>query len=145
MPGGCAGRWRRGGPLVIGRSEALGVEGLEPALDRARACADAVFVDGMKTRALVEAIARGLDAPGVPSLVDGTEAARIPAAEVAQMGHAVLLHPVTTLLAATPAMAAALQALAGEGAPDPAGRIEHAEFAGIVGLGRYQDFEGEYG
>jgi 2-methylisocitrate lyase-like PEP mutase family enzyme len=137
------------GLVVIGRTDALGVEGLEAALERARAYADAgvdlVLVDGVKTRAQVEAIARGLEAPGVLSLVDGTDAARITAAEAADMGFAVLLHAVTTLFAATQAMAAALQALAEGGAPDPSGMIDYAEFTGIVGLGRYQDFERDFG
>ena len=137
------------GLVVIGRTDALGVEGLEPALDRARAYADAgvdlVFVDGVKTRAQVEAIARRLDAPKVLSLVDGTEAARIPAPEVAEMGFAVLLHALTTLLAATRAMADALHTLAQDGTADPATLTGYGEFTEIVGLGRYQDFERDHG
>lgn len=135
--------------VVIGRTDALGVEGLEPALDRARAYADAgvdlVFVDGVKTRAQVEAIARGLDAPKVLSLVDGTDAARVTADEAAEMGFAVLLHALTTLFAATRAMAGALQTLARDGTADPAALTGYAEFTEIVGLGRYQDFERDHG
>ena len=82
---------RGGSPLVvIARTDALGVQGMDAALDRAKRYADAgadlVFVDGVKTIAQAETIARGLSARKVLSIVDGTEAATLTARDIEANG-----------------------------------------------------------
>ena len=65
--------------MLIARTDALPVHGIDGAADRAKRYQDAgvdmVFVDGVKTRAEVEAIAARVSGPKVISLVDGTDAA----------------------------------------------------------------------
>jgi 2-methylisocitrate lyase-like PEP mutase family enzyme len=131
--------------VVMGRTDALRNEGLGPAIDRAKSYrdqgADLAFVDGVRTRVEVEGIARGLAGPKVVSLVDGTDAASLTRAELAELGFSVVLYAVTTLFAACTAIERALAHLSAVGRPD--GLIEtasYAEFCDMVGLSDAQHF-----
>ncbi|WP_265517245.1 isocitrate lyase/PEP mutase family protein [Nitratireductor luteus] len=131
--------------VIIGRTDALQAEGLEAALDRARSYrdlgADLVFVDGVKTRAEAEGIARGLEGPKVISQVDGTDASTLTRAELAEMGFSIVLYAVTTLFAACSAIERALAHLSSAGSPDGlTGQMSYAEYCKIVGLDRFQAF-----
>ena len=132
--------------VLIGRTDALQPEGLDLALERARAYGDAgvdlVFVDGVKTRAEVEAIARNLDGPKVVSLVDGTDAARLTLPDLQELGFSVALYAVTALFAALAAGRAALLALRADGRPaaGPNPAFSYDDYAGIVDLHGHQAF-----
>ena len=131
--------------VIIGRTDALQPEGLDAALDRAKAYADAgvdlLFVDGVKTRAEVEGIAAGLNAAKIVSIVDGTDAAKLTLKDLEQMGFCMALYAVTTLFTAAAAIRSALGHLQAEGTPDGIGsQITYAEFCDIVGLEGFQDF-----
>ncbi len=137
--------------LLIGRTDALGVHGLDEALDRARryhdAGVDLVFVDGVKTIAQAEGIARGLDAPKVLSVVDGNETAALTTAQIQDMGFDVAFYALSTLFSAAKAVADTLAALRRDGTT--IGRADqmmtYAEFSQVVDLGRYQAFEQDFG
>ncbi len=137
--------------LLIGRTDALGVVGLEEALVRARryfdAGVDLVFVDGVKTIAQAEDIARGLDMPKVLSVVDGNETAALTASQIQDMGFDVVFYALSTLFSAAKAIADTLGALRREGTT--IGRAEqmmtYADFSKVVDLDRYQAFEKEFG
>jgi 2-methylisocitrate lyase-like PEP mutase family enzyme len=137
--------------LIIGRTDALGVHGLDEALDRARryhdAGVDLVFVDGVKTIAQAEGIARGLAMPKVLSVVDGNETAALSAARIEEMGFDMAFYALSTLFSAAKAVADTLSALRREGST--IGRAEqmmsYAEFSKVVDLSRYQDFEKQFG
>ena len=79
------------GLVIIGRTDAIQPNGWEDAMDRARAYreagADLVFVDGLKTREMVERAARELE--GIPQLVCTW---LLTAAEARAMGFAVYIH-----------------------------------------------------
>lgn len=131
--------------VIIGRTDALQPEGLAAALDRAKSYlsqgADLAFVDGVRTRAEVEAIARGLPGPKVVSLVDGTDAAALTRAELTELGFSVVLYAVTTLFAACTAIEQALAHLSDAGRAEVLGdRMNYAKFSDIVDLARFQAF-----
>lgn len=131
--------------LIIGRTDALPALGMAEALDRARRYQDAgvdlVFVDGIKTRAEVEAVARGLDGPKVVSIVDGTDAASLSLADLDAMGFSLALYAVTALFAAARAASDALRDLHGTGQPPAAGQsMTYAGFCQAVDLEAHQDF-----
>lgn len=135
--------------LVIGRTDALGVEGMDAALDRARRYADTgvdlVFVDGIRTVEQVEAVATRLTGPKVVSIVDGTDAARLSLAQVEVMGFSICLYAITTLLASLTAQAAALAHLKGTGEiPVTPGGFDYARFSGVVDLAGHQAFAHEF-
>ena len=137
--------------LIIGRTDALGVYGLDEALERARryfdAGVDLVFVDGVKTIAQAEGIARGLDVPKVLSVVDGNETAALTAARIEEMGFDIAFYALSTLFSAARAIADTLDALRREGST--LGRADrmmsYGEFSEVVDLARYQGFEKTFG
>ena len=79
------------GLVIIGRTDAIQPNGWEDAMDRARAYreagADLVFVDGLKTRQMVELAAE--DLAGIPQLVSTW---LITAEEARQMGFSIYIH-----------------------------------------------------
>lgn len=135
--------------LVIGRTDALPAAGVAEALDRARRYQDAgvdlVFVDGIKTIAEVEAVARGLDGPKVVSIVDGNETVALTAPQLQQMGFAVVLYAVTALFAAARAVQQALAALQADGTPRDVPSMAYADFTRVVGLAEHQRLDHDYG
>ena len=139
-----------GGPLVIGRTDAMPALGAEEAVRRALMYQDAgvdlVFVDGIKTIAEVEAVARHVPGPKVVSIVDGNETVALTARELEQMGFAVVFYAVTALFAAAQAAAGALAALQRDGTPARVGAtMGYAEFSALVDLPRFQALDEDYG
>lgn len=137
--------------LVIGRTDALPAAGMEEAVARAKRYQDAgvdlVFVDGIKTVAEVEAVARQVNGPKVVSIVDGTDAAALSATELQHMGFALVFFAVTALFSAARAVEQALAALRLHGTPRavvPAG-MSYADFSQVVGLAEHQALDRDFG
>jgi len=137
--------------LVIGRTDALPATGLDEAVARAKRYQDAgvdlVFVDGIKTVAEVEAVARLVSGPKVISIVDGTDAAALSAAELQNMGFELVFFAVTALFSAARAVEQALAALRLHGTPRavvPVG-MSYADFSQVVGLPEHQALDHDFG
>lgn len=137
--------------LLIARTDALGVHGIDEAVHRANLYAetgvDLVLVDGVKTIAQAEAIARGVQAPKVLSIVDGNETQKLTAKDIEDLGFRVTFYALTTLFAAARASARVLATLRRDGnslsaSADMAG---YDEFMEMVGLQDFHDFEQEFG
>ncbi len=103
--------------LVIARTDAVAVEGLEAAIDRGRrfagAGADVVFVEALERVEDLAAVGAAL--AGVPLLYNAVEGGKSPlldADDLAACGVRIVIHPVTLLLEAIRAQQAALAALA---------------------------------
>ncbi len=137
--------------LLIARTDAIGVLGVEEAIRRANLYAetgvDLVFVDGVRTIAQAEAIASGVPARKVLSVVDGNETQNLTAGDIAGMGFDIVFYALSTLLAAAKATRAILDTLSRDG-NTVAGADRMAtydEFMGMVGHDRYHRFEEEFG
>jgi len=85
--------------MIIARTDALAVEGFDAALDRAelyaQAGADMLFIEALRTREQMEmAIARIEDkAPLLVNMVEGGDTPMASAAELEQLGFAVVIFP----------------------------------------------------
>jgi 2-methylisocitrate lyase-like PEP mutase family enzyme len=104
------------GPLIIARTDARAVEGLNAALERARryreAGADALFVEAPETEQEIEAVAAAFpDVPLVFNWVDGGKTPQLPLERIRELGFALVIYPVTTLFAAARAVADVLDRL----------------------------------
>lgn len=148
----CALQARGDAPLlVIGRTDALPAAGLDEAVDRARRYQDAgvdlVFVDGVKTVAEIEAIARRVPGRKVASIVDGTDAARLGTCELQQLGFSLVFHAVTALFTAARAVEQALRVLrdAGTSAALPEPGMSYTRFTEIVDLAHHQRLDSDWG
>src|SRR6185437_2038960 len=90
--------------LVIARTDALAVEGIDAALDRAaryvEAGADITFVEAPRTVEDLLRIAGALPVPQVVNLVVGGRTPLLPQAELAAMGFAIVLYANAALQAA---------------------------------------------
>lgn len=115
--GGDGGRGGRGSFIVCARTDARGVEGIDAAIDRARAYveagADMIFPEGLQSEAEFARVAgalrghgaasRGARAGGPYLLANMTEFGKtpiIPLKRFAELGYHAVIWPVTTLRAA---------------------------------------------
>ncbi|GAA3507416.1 isocitrate lyase/PEP mutase family protein [Streptomyces showdoensis] len=136
--------------LVIGRTDALPVEGVAEAVRRARlyqdAGADLVFVDGIRRIKDLEAVAAAVDGPKVVSIVDGNETTALTASDLQELGFSVAFYALTALFTATRAVADALAHLRAAGTP-AGGPPQHSyeEFSRIVGMDVHQDLDERFG
>jgi 2-methylisocitrate lyase-like PEP mutase family enzyme len=108
---------------------------------------DLVFVDGVKTVAEVQTVARRVSGPKVVSIVDGTQAAVLTADELQEMGFTIVLYAVTTLFSAAGAVQQALTHLQAHGTPHgiqpPV--MPYSEFSDVVGLPAHQSLDQLFG
>ncbi|MFC7378438.1 methylisocitrate lyase [Brevundimonas sp. GCM10030266] len=94
--------------VIMARTDAVGVEGFDAAVDRAKlyveAGADAIFPEGLTSREMFEKFAAAM--PGVPLLANMTEFGKTPfftAKEFEEMGYKMVIWPVSSLRAANKA------------------------------------------
>ncbi len=85
--------------VIIARTDALQPHGLDEALSRCRAYADAgadlVFVDAPQDREQLEAAATRGGAPGVANMVETGVTPLLPVTELQQLGFALVIFPAT--------------------------------------------------
>jgi methylisocitrate lyase len=105
--------------VIIGRTDARGVEGLDSALDRARqyaaAGADWIFPEALTSREEFQAFADAIDRPLVANMTEFGKSPLLDFDELAAMGYRVVLYPVTLLRVAMKAMESILTMLAADG------------------------------
>lgn len=92
--------------MIIARTDARSVLGLDEALRRAEAYRDAgadlLFVEAPQSEAELRAIAERLkDAPLVANMVEDGKTPLLPPRELAKIGYRLILYPISALLSAT--------------------------------------------
>jgi 2-methylisocitrate lyase-like PEP mutase family enzyme len=138
--------------LVIARTDAVAVEGVDAAIERARAFADAgadlLFVEAPTTEADIERIAGALagTAPLVFNWAEGGRTPPLSPNHLAELGFAIVLYPIGTLLAATAGIRNYLNVLLADGSPDAAlpELPTFDDFTTLVGLPEIQQLERKY-
>ena len=83
--------------VVIARTDAIAVEGLDAALDRAHAYveagADVIFVEAPPTREAMQRVAREIRAPLLANMVEGGRTPLLSRDELAALGFAFAIYP----------------------------------------------------
>jgi 2-methylisocitrate lyase-like PEP mutase family enzyme len=139
--------------LLIARTDAAAVEGLDAALERARryvaAGADALFVEAPTSEADIVRVAeelRGL-APLVFNWAEGGRTPPLSLARIAELGFALVIFPIGTLLAATAGIRSLLATLRADGTPAAAmpGLPSFDGFTDLIGLPEVRELEGRFG
>ncbi|WP_240633760.1 isocitrate lyase/PEP mutase family protein [Caulobacter flavus] len=126
--------------LIIGRTDALGVEGPQAALDRAEAYleagADIVFVEGPRTLEETKAVADRFAArvPLVHNLVEGGITALRTGAELQDLGFAIALHPMLLLHGLARYAPEWLATLRGQGTTDGLDILDLPRLNAVAGL-----------
>jgi 2-methylisocitrate lyase-like PEP mutase family enzyme len=137
--------------LVIARTDARAVEGLDAAIERARlyreAGADILFVEAPQTEAEIRAVAAAF--PQVPLLFNYAEGGKTPAVEhslLVELGFAIIIFPISTVLAATKAMRSVLTRIKEDGSP--IGVLPQlprfGDFVNFIGLPEILELEQRY-
>jgi 2-methylisocitrate lyase-like PEP mutase family enzyme len=105
--------------VLIARTDALAVEGLEAAIERALAYhaagADVIFVEAPTSESDIETIARRVVAPKLINMFQGGKTPLVPLARLRQLGYRIVIIPSDLQRAAIRAMEDTLAAIARDG------------------------------
>src|SRR6266700_1399830 len=138
--------------VIIARTDANAVHGLEDAIQRGQAYreagADVIFIEAPRSIEELSTIAQAF--PGMPLLFNWTESVKTPALsldELRTLGYKLVLFPVSMLFAATRAMLGLLEVLkqGQTSAPFAERMVTFSQFTDQVGLPEIQALEGRYG
>lgn len=143
---------RRQGALIVARTDAIAVEGLDAALERAgrylEAGADLLFIEAPQSLEELERIGRefGDKAPLVANMVEGGRTPPLSATELGQLGYALIIYPGALVRSFMFAARELLNCLAKEGATAAlAGRmLDFDELNSTLGLEELQQLDRHY-
>lgn len=136
--------------VVIARTDALAVEGFEPAIERCHAYADAgadmIFFEAPQSEEQIEAAARLLPYPKLLNMFRGGKTPEVPLPRLRQMGYRLVIVPSDLQRAAIHAMTRALDVLREDG---DTGRmagemVSFHEREAIVGAEHYDELNRRY-
>ncbi len=134
--------------LIIARTDARAVEGMTSALERARryreAGADVLFVEAPQSEEEIATVARAF--PSVPLLFNWAEGGKTPPValpRLRELGYAIVIFPISTLLAATRAIREVLAQIREVGTPNPVMErlVPFQEFLDFIGLPEVRELE----
>jgi 2,3-dimethylmalate lyase len=137
--------------LIIARTDARAVEGLDAAIERAaryrEAGADVLFVEAPQSVDEIRTIAAAFKE--VPLLFNYAEGGKTPPIEhalLAELGYAIVIFPIGTLLAATKAIRAVLARIKADGSPINVlpELPRFGEFLDFIGLPEIRELEQRY-
>jgi 2-methylisocitrate lyase-like PEP mutase family enzyme len=136
--------------VLIARTDAYAVRGLDETVLRCRAYAeagaDAVFPEGVDTLAELRLLHDAI--PGVPIVVNRSEAGGnrpvLTDAELSEVGVRLVLHPVAALLAAMRAASLAYRSIADTGTAEPVDRMPWAAFTALIVQDEALDLDARY-
>jgi 2-methylisocitrate lyase-like PEP mutase family enzyme len=130
--------------VVIARTDAIAVTGLEDAIDRMQAYreagADVIFPDAPRSEDELRAVAAAVDAPLVANMSEHGKTPLLSRDELAALGYRIALYPSSTLFAAAQSAREIARTLRDEGTTRNAldAVMPFGELNELVGLGRWQ-------
>jgi carboxyvinyl-carboxyphosphonate phosphorylmutase len=135
--------------VLIARTDAAAVHGLDAAIERARAFADAgadvLFVEAPTSEADIARVADELRdvAPLVFNWAEGGRTPPLSLERITELGFAMVIYPIATVLAATTAVRQVLQTIRTDGTPLAAMDTlpTFDEFTDLIGLPEVQTLE----
>lgn len=105
--------------IVCARTDARGMEGLDAAIDRAKAYVDAgadlIFPEALADQREFEAFRKAVDAPLLANMTEFGKSRLLTADQLRDLGVNVVIYPVTTLRLAMGAVESGLSTIADEG------------------------------
>lgn len=138
---------RRGEMMVIARTDARDVEGLEGAIERAKlyleAGADAIFPEALRSIEEFREFSKHVKAPLVANMTEFGKTPYITVGEFKEAGYRIVIFPVTLLRASLWASREALRRIAQEGTQR--GFLDmlmtRQEFYEMIGYSRYEEVD----
>jgi 2-methylisocitrate lyase-like PEP mutase family enzyme len=134
------------GILILARTDALATHGIDEAIWRIQAFADAgadiVFPEAPRTEAEMEQLCRAVTLPVLANVLEGGKTPVLPPARLENLGFKIAAYPTTLLSSAIVAMQGALAAIAqGQTAP---GLMDFAQLRKVLGFDDYFAAEKRY-
>ena len=134
--------------VIIARTDARAVEGMDGALRRGRlyreAGADMLFVEAPQSEDEVAAVARAFpDTPLFFNWLEGGKTPPIPLARLKELGFRVIIFPLGALLTVTKAVRNLLSLIREDGTPERASgqMVSFQDFLQVVGLPELREWE----
>jgi carboxyvinyl-carboxyphosphonate phosphorylmutase len=135
--------------LIIARTDAVAVTGVDDAIARARSFADAgadlLFVEAPTSEGDIARVAEELRdvAPLVFNWAEGGRTPPLSLERITELGFSLVIYPIGTLLAATAGIRSLLATLKADGTPTAAmpALPTFDEFTDLIGLPEIQDLE----
>src|SRR4051794_39114515 len=135
--------------VIIARTDAVAVQGLDEAITRAHAFADAgadlLFVEAPTSEDDIARVAKELEgvAPPVFNWAEGGRTPPLSLERIGELGFSLVIYPIGTLLAATAGIRSLLETLKADGTPTAAmpGLPGFGEFTDLIGLPEVQALE----
>ena len=135
------------GLIIVGRTDANAVNGLEDAIKRGwayyEAGADVVFIEAPKSPEELKEIGKAF--PEVPLFANMVEGGRTPilsTAELEELGYKIVVYPLTALFSAAYAIEASLSHLRDKGTTEGYEEMaDFSEFEDVVDVSVYRDQE----
>jgi 2,3-dimethylmalate lyase len=138
--------------VIIARTDARAVEGLDHAIQRAsqylEAGADVLFIEALVTEdEAAEAAAAFPDVPLLFNWAEGGKTPPISLSRLRELGYRVVIFPIGTLLAATAGMRQILEEVAREGTPAAVLQDlpSFGDFVDFIGLSEVREVEQRFG
>jgi 2,3-dimethylmalate lyase len=133
--------------LILARTDALTSHGLDEALRRgeayAEAGADMLFIEAPESKEQMRKIGAAFDVPVLSNQVHGGVTPILPPSELRKMGFSVAIYPTAGLFAASRTLASVYRSLAqGEPVSDPLYAFD--DFVDMIGFPKVWDFEKKY-
>jgi methylisocitrate lyase len=129
--------------LLMARTDARASEGMEAAIDRAKAYvdagADAIFPEAMQGAAEFETFRKAIDVPMLANMTEFGKSPLLSAGELEAIGYNIVIYPVTTLRVAMGAIGRGLGEIAETGTQS--GLLQEMQTrADLYELIRYEDY-----
>jgi 2-methylisocitrate lyase-like PEP mutase family enzyme len=137
------------GILILARTDAAAVHGLDEAIDRAKAFRDAgadiLFVEAPRSESDLEAVARALDgAPLMANMLEGGDTPLLAPRRLEELGFRIAAYPLTLLSVAVQAIGDALAQMKTGEHPADRERISFAALRELVGFPAYDEAAQRY-
>jgi 2-methylisocitrate lyase-like PEP mutase family enzyme len=126
--------------VIIARTDARAVEGIDSAIDRANryaaAGADVCFIEAPQTRQELERIPREVRRPLLVNMLTGGATPILPVEELGKLGYKIVVCPIESLLVTGTAIKQLIHALLSTGRCDlpPGDMMTFAELKKVLGL-----------
>ncbi len=136
--------------VILARTDARGVHGIEEAIERAKryldAGADWIFPEALANKQEFEQFADAIEAPLVANMTEFGQSPLLTLDELADLGYAAVLYPVTLLRTAMKAVEAALAVIAAEGSQKDLLDLMQSrqELYDLIGYSDYEARDREY-
>ena len=133
--------------VICARTDAAGIEGIDAAIERAKAYADAgadlIFTEALYTEADFEKFRAAVDVPLLANMTEFGKTDLIPAGRLEEIGYNAVIWPVTTFRTAMGQTEAMLREIAETGTQEPwLDRMQHrSRLYELVRYDQYNQFD----